>query len=132
MDEFVVKETSVWGDSYRAKRPETVLRLKLKSGLLRLSSWYPIIDHVKKYCFKPKGQKGPARESQTFIVSYAYNYDHIKFIDQQETDLRAMVERIGLSWYKEPCVFRGKPAYKILIMDADVKVEDVIDRVQLN
>ena len=31
---------------------------------------YPFIDHYTIYSYKPKNQKGPAREEQTFILSY--------------------------------------------------------------
>ena len=120
--EFVIKETNVLGDYYKAKRGVNYLRLLKKSEILRE---YPIVDHVKIYCFKPKDQRGPAKESQTFIVSYAYLYDD--FIGNKENELIEKLNDINLSFHKQQCIFRDKPAYKIFIMDTDVRIEDIIN-----
>jgi hypothetical protein len=121
MENYIIKETTVWGDHYRARTPTGVLRCIQKGKILQA---YPIVDHHKVYVFKPSNQRGPARESQTFIVSYAYVYD--EFIGDKETELVNTLTSINLRFYKEPCVFRGKNAYKILIMDTDVDLDTVL------
>lgn len=119
--DLVVKKTSVWGHFYNSKGPEYV-RLFKKSNILNN---YPIIDHVEKYCLKPQGQKGPAKEGQTFIVSYAYNYD--EFIENKENEFIEHLTTINLSFYKQPCIYNDKSAYKIYIMDTNVSIEQIID-----
>ena len=119
--DLVVKKTSVWGDYYKTRGPK-YFRLVKKSNILNN---YPIIDHVEKYCLKPPGQKGPAKEEQTFIVSYAYNYDD--FIGNKENEFIEHLTTINLSFYKQPCIYNDKPAYKIYIMDTDVTIEQIID-----
>ena len=119
--ELIVKKTSVWGHYYNSKG-SNYIRLLKKSKTLNN---YPIIDHVEKYCLKPRGQKGPAKESQTFIISYAYNYDH--FIGNKENEFIEHLTSINLSFYKQSCIYYNKPAYKIYIMDTDVSIEQIID-----
>lgn len=118
--DFVITETKIWGDFYKAKGIN-YLRLLEKSNIL---GKYPIIDHVKKYCFKPRNQKGPPKESQTFLISYAYLDDSII---NKENELIEQLNSINLSYYKQPCIFKDKPAYKIFIMDKDVRLEDIIN-----
>lgn len=119
--DLVVKKTSVWGHFYKTKGSK-YFRLFKKSNILNN---YPIIDHVEKYCLKPQGQKGPAKEEQTFIVSYAYNYDD--FIGNKENEFIEHLTTINLSFYKQPCIYNDKPAYKIYIMDSNVTIEQIID-----
>ena len=53
---YIIKKTTVWGDHYKVYG-KNKLRLMKKSKIRR----YPFVD-----------QKGPAKETQTFILSYAY------------------------------------------------------------
>lgn len=123
MEKYRIQETSVWGDAYRAMTPEEVLRCGKKRELLQTAS-HLFIDHYRIYALKPRGQRGPVRESQTFIVSHVYVYD--EFIGTREAEFISQLSSIGLRFYKEPCLFRGKNAYTILIMDLDVDVEKVL------
>jgi hypothetical protein len=125
MENYIVKETNVWGDIYRARTSTSKLRLIEKQKILQE---YPFIDHYKIYESKLLNQRGPARESQTFIVSYTYLYDD--FIGDKEIEFIAKVASIHLRFYKERCVFRGKNAYKILIMDTDVDLNRVLGLLQ--
>lgn len=118
---YIIKETTVWGDDYKAKNPVNRLRLVEKS---KIRQEYPFIDHYKIYTFKPKRQHGPSRESQTFIVSYTRVYDD--FIGDKETEFIKKLTSINLRFYKEPCLFRGNNAYKILIMDSDVDLNSIL------
>ena len=125
-DDYIIKQTSVWGHYYKAKSNLNRLRLMKKNKLIH-SNGYPFIDHFKIYAFKPKSQKGPAKESQTFIISFAYNYD--SFIGDKEIEFIDKLKDINLSFYKEKCVFSGKDAYKILIMDSDVNLNEVLKHI---
>lgn len=124
MENYIIKETTVWGDQYRVRNPACILRCIQKRKIVHT---YPIVDHHKVYVFKPANQRGPARESQTFIVSYVY--DDIS--GDNETEFISNLESIHLRFYKEPCVFRGKNAYKILIMDTDVDLHTVLGLLQV-
>ena len=127
IDDYIVTQISVWGHHYKAKSNLNRLRLMQKRKLIYSSDGYPFIDHFKKYAFKPKSQKGPAKESQTFIISFAYNYD--SFIGDKEIEFIDKLKNINLSFYKEKCVFKGKDAYKILIMDSDVNLNEVLKHI---
>jgi hypothetical protein len=122
MDIFEIKPTTVWGDFYKARSMKNKLRLFKKAAILQ-NNW-PIVDHFKKYCLKYKGQKGPAKESQTFIVSYPYVYDNS--IGNKEKEFIETLHSINLSFYKQSCIFKGSQAYKIFIMDTDVKLENIM------
>jgi len=121
MDDYVITETNVWGDYYKVKNPVNILRLHKKNDILHS---YPFVDHYKLYSFKPANQRGPAKESQTFILSYAYLYD--SFIGDRETEFINQLNSINLRFYKERFIFREKDAYKILIMDTDVDLPSVL------
>jgi hypothetical protein len=113
MQRYVLKETSVWGDAYRATTAEEVLRCGGKQELLH--TFYRFLDHSTLYALKPAGQRGPARESQTCIVSYVYVYDQ-----EREQEFLEKLATLRLRFHKEPCLFRGKEAYRILLMDTEV------------
>lgn len=123
MDTYIIQETSIWGDAYRATSAEDVLRCGKKRELLQTAA-YPFLDHFTIYAFKPRKQRGPPRERQTFIVSYAYVYD--EYIGTKETDFINELLSIDLRFYKEPCIFRGKQAYKILILDTEISLDEVV------
>ena len=38
----------------------------------RIAQYHPFIDHHNFYAYKPKSQRGPASDAQTFVVSFAY------------------------------------------------------------
>ncbi len=117
-DTMIIKETTVWGDHYKARNTNTIKRLMKKQQIL---NHHPFIDHYKKYAYKPKSQRGPAKEEQTFIISYAYNYD--KFAD--ESTFINVLSEIGLLFYKEKCLFRGHDAYKIIIYDSLCPIDEI-------
>jgi hypothetical protein len=48
-------------------------------------------------------------------------------IGNKENELIENLNSINLSFHKQQCIFRDKPAYKIFIMDTDVRIEDIID-----
>lgn len=122
MEDYVIKETSVWGDSYKAKNPVNIRRLEEKCTIRQS---YPFVDHSKIYAFKPRGQRGPAKESQTFIVAYPYVYDD-RVTPEQENAFVTRLAAIGLRFHKDSRVFRGHAAYRILIMDTDVDLNVVL------
>jgi hypothetical protein len=126
MEGYIIKETTVWGDDYRARTPASISRLIEKGKIRKI---YPFADHHKIYAFKPANQRGPVRESQTFIVSYVYIYDF--FIGDKEIEFINKLTSINLRFYKEPCIFRGQDAYKILIMDTDVDLNSVLGLLQV-
>lgn len=119
----VVKETSVWGN-YRTAAGRDYLRVHNKRDILQNA--YPFVDHYRTYVLKPTGQKGPARESQTFLVSYAYFYDHYSGITEDEGKFIERCTNAGLTFYKEPCMYGIHKAYKIFIMDSEVNLQDII------
>jgi hypothetical protein len=125
MENYVIKETTVWGDHYRARTTAGVLRCLQKHTIIQT---YPMIGHHTVYVFKPANQRGPARESQTCKVSYIYD----DYIGDKETELIHNLGSINLRLYKEPCMFRGKNAYKILIMDTDVDLHTVLGLLQVH
>lgn len=121
MNQFIIKETTIWGDSYKARNLNNYLRLHEKKKILQIR---PFIDHYKIYAYKPIDQRGPARENQTFIVSYVYNYDN--FIENRENEFIEKLSSINLKFYKEKCIYKENDAYKILIMDTDVDLNAIL------
>jgi hypothetical protein len=121
MNKYIIKETTIWGDSYKARNPNNILRLYEKKKILQIR---PFIDHYKIYAYKPIDQRGPAHENQTFIISYVYNYDN--FIENRENEFIEKLSSINLKFYKEKCIYNEKDAYKILIMDTDVDLNAIL------
>jgi hypothetical protein len=105
MEEFIIKETTNWG-----------MKAKLRQS-------YPFIDHAKVYAFKAKSQKGPAREEQTFIVSYMYVNS---FTPAREEQFLEKVNRYGWTYYKSECIFKEHEAYRILVIDSEVDLQHVL------
>jgi hypothetical protein len=128
MNTYIIKESQLWGNYYltNPKTIETYLRCQEK---LKIISHYPFIDHHKKYICKPSNQRISNKQSQTFLVSFTYNYD--SFIGDKEIDFINHLETINLRFYKEPCIFRNKSAYKIFIMDTDVDLEVIRNLVKI-
>ena len=115
MDMFI-KETSIWVNLSNVRNTNKRIRLIKKQQILQC---YPFVDHRKIYVYKPKHQKGPAKEEQTFIVSYPYNYDSYA----NENEFINKLNEIGLSFYKEKCIFRTQDAYKIIIYDPTLQID---------
>lgn len=112
---MILSKTSTWGSTWKCKRttPNNYDKLLFKQSMNRSN---PAIDHAEVYALKNRGQKGPARENQTLLLSFTYNYD--RWFD--DTEFINRVRAHGLNFYKEPVMFRGKDAYKIIIYDTDV------------
>jgi hypothetical protein len=95
--DMIIKETNIWGNNSNVKNTNKYIRLMKKQQILQC---YPFVDHYKIYVYKPKTQKGPAKEEQTFIVSYPYNYDsyanETEFIDK----LNELLKNIEIISYK--------------------------------
>lgn len=117
-EEYVIRPTKVWGDAYKTKNINRIRRLTKKQRLLCNG----MFDHKSIHSYKPKSQRGPAREEQTFLVSY--NYLPLRF---PETDMIAEVESCGLTYYRSECVFRGLEAYRIIVMDSEVPLETILE-----
>lgn len=117
MEQYIISNTSAWGWS-RGFNPRMMQKLKVLQC-------YPFVDHYKTFALKPPNQRGPARQSQMFIVSYAYVYD--EYIGTKETEFITMLESTGLRFHKEPCTFRGKNAYRIFVIDEDVELDSIIN-----
>ena len=115
MDDHVIKETSVWG---HFKSKDYLKQLRILQS--------PFIDHAKIYAYKLRSQRGAARASQTFVVSYPYRYDDIQDKMEKETKWVEDILALGLRFHKEDCTFRGHPAHRILIMNTDVNLEAVL------
>ena len=122
MDTFVVTNSTVWGNS-RTRGPFAWKRLAIKQVILCKTQLTEFVDHSKVYAYKPIGQKGPAKETQTFIVAYPYISETL---NEKEKDFIDLLDRAELRYYKEQCVFRGIPAYRILIMDKDIDLAAVL------
>lgn len=116
-NDMIIKETNIWGNNSNVKNIDKYIRLMKKREILQ--NYRFIIDHYKIYVYKPKHQKGPAKEEQTFIVSYPYNYDSYK----SDTEFINKLNEIGLSFYKEKCIFREKDAYKIIIYENTLPID---------
>ena len=73
---------------------------------------------------KPKNQKGPAREEQTFILSYAYNYDSF----EDENAFINKLNEMGLLFHKEKCLYNNHDAYKIIIYENECPVDVILQQ----
>jgi len=127
---YVIKKTKVWGDSWRVKSPKNKIRLMKKNKIL---GYYPFIDHLEDggiYAYKPINQKGPAKENQTFIISYAYNYD--KWINIKEQEFINILSSIDLLFYKEKCIFRNEDSYKIIIYEKEIDLDSILNILNKN
>ena len=80
---------------------------------------YPYLDHSRTFAWKPIGQRGPARETQTLIVSYPYkdaldNANYEVFVSE--------VHQLGLRIVKADIIDK----YRIIIADSDVDIQAAI------
>ena len=113
---MIIKESSTWGNCSNVKNTNKYIRLMKKRKILQNPTF---LDHHKIYVYKPKNQKGPAKEDQTFIVSYPYNYDSYKNDDEFINQLN----EIDLAFHKEKCLFRNQDAYKIIIYEKTLPLD---------
>ena len=107
---MIIRETNVWGQFHNVRNIDKRIRLMKKGEIINS---YPFVDHYTIYAYKPKNQKGPAREEQTFILSYAYNYDSFA----NEDAFISKLNEIGLLFHKEKCLYKTHDAYKIIIYE---------------
>jgi hypothetical protein len=122
---MIIKETKVWGHFNNIKNIEKRIRLMKKHQLISNLEGYPFIDHYTIYAYKPKNQKGPTREEQTFILSYAYNYD--TFAD--EDAFISKLSEINLLFHKEKCVYYNHDAYKIIIYESECPIDIILQQI---
>lgn len=121
-NDMIIKETNVWGHFHNVRNVNKRLRLMKKREIINC---YPFVDHYMIYAYKPKSQKGPAREEQTFIISYTYNYDSFANEDAFITKLN----EIGLLFYKEKCLYKNKDAYKIIIYENICQIDVILPQI---
>ena len=123
-NDMVIKETKVWGIYHNVKNVNKRTRLMKKYNLIS-GEGYPFIDHYTIYSYKPKNQKGPAREEQTFILSYAYNYDSFA----NEDTFISKLNEIGLLFHKEKCLYKTHDAYKIFIYENTCPIDVILQQI---
>ena len=120
--EYIVRKSSVWGywRNKKIRNPHELTRLINKS---EIRSLYPMVDHSEVYALRLKGQKGPAKESQTFILSYAYASE---YFNQKESECLDKLKEAELQYYKAPCKYKDHKAYRIIVADKDVDIKLVL------
>ena len=123
---YIIKDTTTWG-RYRFEY-DTIEKLRIikKAELLHPTRrYYPFIDNQYKiYAFVPKKQKESIKESQTFLVSYTYSYNDD---ENKEIEFINYLHELKLSFYKKNCLYQGKEAYIIIIMDTDINLEKILE-----
>lgn len=122
MNDMIIKETNVWGNFHNVTNVNKRVRLMKKREILNC---YPFVDHYTIYAYKSKSQKGPAREEQTFILSYAYNYDAFT----NEDEFMDKLNEIGLLFYKEKCLYESRDAYKIIIYENMCPIDIILQQI---
>ena len=118
---MIIKETNVWGQFHNVRIVDKRIRLMKK---LDKKNHYPFVEHYTIYAYKPKNQKGPAREEQTFILSYAYNYDSFA----NEDTFISKLNEIGLLFHKEKCLYKTHDAYKIIIYENMCPIDVILQQ----
>ena len=121
---MIIKKTNVWGQYHNVKNIDKRIRLMKKHKLIT-GMGHPFIDHYIIYAYKPKNQKGPAREEQTFILSYAYNYDSFA----SEDAFISKLNEIGLLFHKEKCLYKTHDAYKIIIYENMCPIDVILQQI---
>lgn len=123
-NDIIITKTSVWGQFHNVKNLDKRIRLMKKRQLIT-GEGYPFIDHYTIYTYKDKHQNGPAREEQTFILSYAYNYDSFA----NEDDFIRKLNEIGLLFHKEKCLYRTFDAYKIIVYERMCPIDIILQQI---
>ena len=125
-NDMIIKKTNVWGNFHNVRNVNKRIRLMKKKQLITQMEGYPFIDHYTIYAYKSKKQKGPAREEQTFILSYAYNYDSFA----NEEDFISKLNEIDLLFYKEKCLYQTHDAYKIIIYENMCQIDAILQQIK--
>jgi hypothetical protein len=120
--DMIIKKTNVWGNFHNVRNVDKRIRLMKKYQIKQQG--YPFIDHDTIYAYKPKNQKGPSKEEQTFILSYAYNYDTFA----NEDAFISKLNEIGLLFYKEKCLYYNHDAYKIIIYENMCPIDIILQQ----
>lgn len=120
---MIIKKTNVWGQFHNVKNVDEHIRLMKKRQLITGMEGYPFIDHYTIYAYKH--QKDPTREEQTFILSYAYNYDSFA----NEDEFINKLNEIGLLFYKEKCLYQTHDAYKIIIYENMCPIDAILQQI---
>lgn len=82
-----------------------------------------LLNHSKTFAQRQVGQRGGSRISQTFLVAFPYT------TAVSETEIQGLLAELpthGLQGLYERCLFRGIPAFRILIIDSEVQLEEAI------
>lgn len=99
-------------------------RLVAKNSLLEHCS--SIIDHKWFYSCRKKGSRGPAKETEGFLIAYPYHVD-----EKGEKQLSDFCERAELKYLIEPHPFRVRQdAFRVIIYDKDVNLEFVLSQAE--
>lgn len=64
---YIITDTTVWGQYHFAYDTKTKMRIIKKAELLHKNS-YPFIDHYKIYALKPPNQKVPREKNKHFSL----------------------------------------------------------------
>ena len=120
---YIINDCSLWGRYRFDYDTKTKMRIIKKSQLLYTDN-YPFIvkDQYRIFALMPPKQKGKAKEEQTFILSYAYNYDSFA----NEDEFISKLNSLGLLFYKEKCLYRTHDAYKIIIYNNMLPIDEII------
>ena len=114
---FVLTPSNVWGAVYKARGANH--RRVLSKQQLTQTFAYPYLDHSRTFAWKPIGQRGPARETQTLIVSYPYKHA----LDSANYEMFVSeVHKLGLRIAKDDVIDN----YRIIIADSDVDIQGAI------
>lgn len=119
MQEFSLTPSSTWGEVYKAGGSGSLRAMKKKELTQQFA--YPFLDHSSVFAWKQRGRRGPARESETLIVAYPYK-DAVDRCDMHDTFI-STAQEIGLRVVEEEVIYRGHPAYRIIVADRDVDIE---------
>ena len=123
---FRLTRSSAWGAIYKAGYGPKGARVRSKAAFA--NKFAPFLDHDQVYAFRPAGQRGPARESQTLIVSYPYK----EAIDRENFEVfQQAAQKLGLQIRKDEVVFRDNSAYRIVVADSGVDVEAAMEQLPI-
>lgn len=124
--DMVIRETKrhTRADHHNTRNVDRLIRLIKTAEILNR---FPFIDHYKIYAYKHKNQRGPAKEEQTFIISYAYNYDG----KADEAQFIRKLNEIGLFFFKEKGLYNGSDAYKIIVHGPLCPIESIKSHVHV-
>jgi hypothetical protein len=121
---YIINDCSLWGRYRFDYDTKTKMRIIKKSQLLYTDN-YPFIvkDQYRIFSLMPPKQKGKAKEEQTFLISYSYDYS---YDEVKEAEFIERLKQIDLTFYKKKCLFREKEAYMMLIMDTEADLERIL------